>query len=284
VYDRVVGLNILRNASAAIALQPDEAGKLHALGAAKGNVHTIPNSIDPALRSSFPAPGMFRSRYGISPERSVILFVGRLEKRKGADMLIRAHSMLTAPRPLLVMCGPDDGMLSELRTLVRDLRTEVDVLFTGTLSGQPLWAAYLDSDVFVLPSLFDIFPIVILEACLAGKPMLVSGTCQIADLLRERAALIADPTPEAFFESLNRLLSNGELRAELARGALSLVDSQFSVQVQLNRVEQLYTQVTQQAHETVDHHSQLEFGCMPAPLPVVARVLHDRAARNHRGR
>jgi glycosyltransferase involved in cell wall biosynthesis len=255
VYDRLFGLDILRNACAAIALQPDEAGKLHALGAARGNIQTIPNSIDPALRCKFPAPGAFRARHGIAAERRVVLFVGRLEKRKGADVLIRAHSMMTSPRPLLVMCGPDDGILSQLRTLVRDLGTEPDVLFTGALTGEPLWAAYLDSDVFVLPSLFEIFGLVILEACLAGKPMIVSSTCQIAGLVRDRAALIADPTPDAFSQALTRLLSDHELRAELARGAHSLVESQLSVQVQIDRVEQLYGQIRHQAHETVDHHS-----------------------------
>ena len=255
VYDRLFGLDILRHASAAIALQPDEARKLTALGAASGNVRTIPNSINPALRKQFPAPGAFRAQRGIATERQIVLFVGRLEKRKGADVLIRAHGMLPTPRPLLVMCGPDDGTLNDLRKLASEFETEQDVIFTGPLSGEPLWAAYLDSDIFVMPSLFDIYPIVILEACLAGKPMVVSSTCQIADIVRDSAALIAEPAPTAFARALHCVLTDSALREQLGRAAHSLVESQFSVMAQLDRVEQLYSQITQNAHETVDRHS-----------------------------
>jgi glycosyltransferase involved in cell wall biosynthesis len=145
------------------------------------------------------------------------------------------------------MVGPDDGAMSEVRRIVRESALNDRVIFTGGLVGDDLRSAYIDADIFAFPSRFDIFPMTILEACAAAKPMVVSNTCPLSAWLAGCAALSVPPEPTAFASALDRLLANSDERARLSEGAKSLVASKFSVTVVAEKLESLYRDIVSTA-------------------------------------
>jgi glycosyltransferase involved in cell wall biosynthesis len=111
----------------------------------------------------------FRARYGLD-ERPVVLYVGRKEHGKRYDLAVDAIEMLHDDA-VLVMVGRDvDGKAIESERVQQ----------LGTLSDQELAAAYEACDVFVLPSTFESFGMVFLDAWLRGKPVIGNATCGAA--------------------------------------------------------------------------------------------------------
>ncbi|GAI33437.1 unnamed protein product, partial [marine sediment metagenome] len=88
---------------------------------------------------------------------------------------------------LLVFVGPDDGYLPALKKLVKELMIEEKVLFTGPLFGKEKLEAYVDADVYVLPSSYEIFGLTVLEACACGTPVVVTEACGLANWVDQRA-------------------------------------------------------------------------------------------------
>jgi len=90
--------------------------------------------------------------------------------------------------------GPDDGYLGELKALVKALRIEDKVLITGPLYGEDKLEAYVDADVYVLPSRYEIWGITVLEAYACGKPVITSKVGGLKDLVLSKVTgLLSDP-------------------------------------------------------------------------------------------
>ena len=118
----------------------------------------------PAFRSE-----ALRASWGVTDERPALLYVGRVSREKGLELLAPLTRALTgaghAHRLVVVGEGP---YLEELRALLPD------AVFTGVLSGHALAEAYASADVFVFPSATDTAGNVVLEAQSSGVPVLVT--------------------------------------------------------------------------------------------------------------
>ncbi len=141
--------------------------------------------------------------------RTVIGFVGRLTRQKGLPHLLRAMATLVGAksnvRLVIVGDGPDRA---ELETQVASLRIQDSVSFEGFRPDARDWIAGFD--IFVLPSIYESFPISILQAMSAGVPVVASTV---------------DGIPEAVEGGVTGLLIPPADHGALARGLLSLVDS-----------------------------------------------------------
>ena len=101
-------------------------------------------------------------------------------------------------------------------------------------------SAYAAADIFVLPCRTDTFPMALIEACQASTPMVVSESCEIADLLDGRAATVVPPAPEPLAGAINQLLKDKTLYARYRRGAAELLSSTFSMSAVGDRLEAAY--------------------------------------------
>jgi rhamnosyl/mannosyltransferase len=183
-----------------------------------------------------------RQRFGPAP---IVLFVGRLRYYKGVEVLIRAMERVKSARCVVVGVGP---METQIRDLVRSLDLGERVCLAGNVSDDELPAYYHAADIFVLPSIHrsESLGIVQIEAMASGRPVisteLGTGTSYVNQ--HEQTGLVVPPEdPQALAQAIERLASDGALRASYGAAALARVQEEFSIDRMLERTEQLYEKV-----------------------------------------
>lgn len=246
-YDALAVSPLLSDVKAYIALQEEERQQIKAAGADPERVYLVPNGIDMRTASQHKEPEQFYRRFGLSQDKKIILFIGRINRKKGTDLLVEAFALIPEQERQavqLVIAGPDDGQLQTIQELITGNGLEAQVTLTGLLTGEDVWHAYNSCDLFVLPCRTDTFPMAIVEACAAGKSMVVTDTCEIADLLRDKAALVVPVDTQAIAAAMIRLLQDDDERALLQAGASELMKSTFSVDAVGDTLELIYRDVT----------------------------------------
>ena len=158
-------------------------------------------------------------------EKKVILYVGRLEPLKGLSILINALTLLEDPSDtrLLIVGGSleEDRELERLKSLARGLGVTDIVTFTGSVKQTELPNYYSAADVFVLPSHYESFGLVALEAMACGTPVVASRVGGLKSIVRngETGYLIPWRCPEPFAQRLDMLLANPGLRETMGKAA-----------------------------------------------------------------
>lgn len=240
MYDRLLGRRELERAQAFIALQASERDQILSHGVPAERIAVIANGLDPRNYHLDVSPGAFRKHYGVSPDKKLILFLGRINRKKGVDMLIEAFAQLEDVDAVLAVVGPDDGQLPEVQTLIARHDLAERVILTGLLSGDDVLEAYRDADLFVLPCRTDTFPTTIMEACLLGTPMVVTEGCEIAHLVKDRVAEVTSFDPGLFAEAMRRVLSDRDLYGKYQAGCAEMMQDTFSIGATVDRLEGLY--------------------------------------------
>lgn len=243
-YDKVVGRIVYSKAIRVIALRPEESAECEAVGIPHDRITVIGNAIDLTAWHVQKESGVgFRARFGIPNDARLVLFLSRLDKKKGPDLLVEALAQLGAPDVYCAFAGPDDGYQDYVQQLAIDYGLSDRVIFTGLLRNADVQAAYAAADVFALPARFDTFPMAIVEALASGVPVLTTETCQVAELIRDRAGLVTPVNAAAIADGLRRLLFNTDLRNTYAQGARVVAETEFSIQKTVDRLEEVYRQV-----------------------------------------
>ncbi|GAI64408.1 unnamed protein product, partial [marine sediment metagenome] len=185
------------------------------------NIIVIPNGVD--LKIFNPANRLFyrdslRERYGISRSEPVLMFAGGDWERKGVPYIIEALSLLPRPDVKLVVVGSGDkkfyGQLAELK------RVRGRIIFVPHSSN--LWEYYAASDVFVFPTIYEPFGLVIIEAMASGLPVITSRVAGAADLIIDGVnglLLRAASDVNDLAAKIELLLSNAELRKAMGERA-----------------------------------------------------------------
>lgn len=177
LYNIFFGKSIIKNASAYIAVNKEEAAELISYGVDPLKVTIIPNGVD---ENNFKEKQdlSFRIKYGLK-EEPFILFLGRLDSIKGPDLLLKAFcNVMHKLHPyILVFAGPDSGMLSELKQIVAQYQAEDRVRFVGYLGKIDKSHALHAAELVVIPSRQEAMSIVVLEAGITGTPVLITKNC-----------------------------------------------------------------------------------------------------------
>ena len=189
IYDMFWGYKILKDASKVIAVSNIEVEQYKQLGAGENKIDVISNGINIESFKNLPERNQFKRKYGIR-EKYMILFLGRVHRIKGIDFLIKSFSRLTKEidDTVLVIAGQDDGYKREAKVLAKNLGLHGRVKFTGSIDGKDKLPAYVDADVLVYPSIFEIFGLVPFEAIMCGTPVIVTDDCGCGELIKEAKA------------------------------------------------------------------------------------------------
>ena len=226
---RTVLKRYLDHASKWIATSEIERQDLRAAGVPEHKVLLRFNGIDRENFSKLPAPGAFRNKLGLGGDEKVILFLGRLIPRKGADLLIEALSNIGDDRVKLVIAGPEGeaGYVALLREKAKHLGVAERVLFPGPLYGEAQKEAYVDATVFALPSRYENFGNTAAEAVACGTPVVVSDRCGIAPLIDQRAGLVTAYDSQAIARTLVELMNDTPLYQRLKSGCAQVAKEIF---------------------------------------------------------
>jgi glycosyltransferase involved in cell wall biosynthesis len=179
LYDVCFGFKILRDLSAFVAISEEEVKAARSCGISDQSVHLVYMGIDDnEYFANPPAYGSFRERHHISGK--MILYLGRLNRSKGIDIVVRAFSKLSQRRDdvVLAIAGSDDGYQAQLEELISTLNISDKVRMTGYVDELDKVRAYVDADVFVHPVRYmggvGLTP---LEAIMCDTPVIVTKEC-----------------------------------------------------------------------------------------------------------
>lgn len=203
--DATLYRGVARGAAAVVVASELERDDVVACGVPAENVHVRGNG--------FPEPGPafengdLRVQLDIPADAPLILYVGRIAAGKGIDHLLAAIREL--PDAHLVVAGPDDR---------HGVSTAGDRVHVLPMTEEPPHRLYPQADVFVLASEGESFGMVAAEAAAAGTPVIVSDRCGIAGFFEEGEALVVPYERDAVVAAIRRVLSDPELRDQLARG------------------------------------------------------------------
>jgi len=170
---------------------------------------------------------------GIPKEDRMVLFVGRIEPLKGIDTLIEAMAMLKikckkCPHYLVIIGGENDNPeeqlsneMERLKTLSHKLGIEDVIIFAGKRGQDSLPYYYSAAEVVVMPSHYESFGMVALEAMACGTPMIASEVGGLRYLIKEGETgyFVPMQNPEILAERMRTLLLNGKLRHEMGMKA-----------------------------------------------------------------
>ncbi len=181
LYDRTLGNFSLRNFDTVISLTKSEARKLSSLGINNSKLITIPHGVNPEHFEEVDAE-RFLTRFELK-DKKFILYLGRINRIKGIEYLLHAFALIFAKHKdvYLVIAGgvterEEEEYMQKLLYETNQLGLSKNVLFTGPLSEDDKLAAYQSCSVFVLPSIYEPYGIVLLEAAAHGKPLVAANT------------------------------------------------------------------------------------------------------------
>lgn len=239
VYERWV----LRRAAAVQALSHAELQDVRRLGV-QAPVAVIPNGVDDELLYSPARPGRLRARLGLDPQRRILLFLSRVQPVKGIDVLIPLLAEQSEFRAswVLVVVGPGQPeFLATLGDLARQSGLGEQVVFAGPLYGDDKIDAYDDCDAFVLPSLLEGMPMVVLEAMARRKPVLATTATPIPEIETHAAGFLSGLSLPERREALGRLLAlTDEERRAMGQRAHEVVEHSYRWQMVAGMTLHLY--------------------------------------------
>lgn len=252
---------VLETAERIVATSPQEQQHMRSLVSSKGYIDIVPCGTDIQRFGSIGRQAA-RAELGIDQQAKVILYVGRFDQRKGIETLVRAvnESKLRESHKLQLIIGggstpgnSDGRERDRIESIVQELGMSDIASFPGRLSQDILPAYYAAADVCVVPSHYEPFGLVAIEAMASGTPVVASdvGGLQFTVISEKTGLLVPPKDVTAFNVAIDRILMNPEWRDELGTAARKQVTDKFSWDGVASQLDGLYTHLlTQQFKET----------------------------------
>jgi len=185
--------------------------------------------------------GEFRARFAL-PEEKLVLFVGRLVYEKGAHVLVNAiPKIIDKVNAKFVFVG-SGYMKDQLSTIVRSMGLEHKVLFTGFVDEETLIRLQSCADVSVVPSLFEPFGIVALEAMAARSAVVVSDTGGLGEIVDHdvTGVKVYPNNPESLAWGITKVLTDERYRNSLRDNAYKRIQENYDWDKIAQKTKQIY--------------------------------------------
>lgn len=239
-YERLVGLELLRKANFVMALTSSEAMYYRQCGIK--NVCEVWTGIEFEEGKSKPEElEKFMRRYCLNEK--TILFVGRLEKRKGVQHIIKTMPSVLKQHPdaKLLVVGEDWGYGSYLKELSRTMGCKEAIIFTGYLKSSELQCAWETAEFLILPSHFDILPRTILEAWAHKKTVIASRAGGLPDFISPDVGILVNSYDhETLANAIIGLLSKPYLSRSMGMKGYQLIKQKFTWDIVIDKIEKIY--------------------------------------------
>lgn len=250
----------LEQASRVVATSPQEEQHLRSLVSRQGQIEVIPCATDVERFGSISRIEA-RQHLGIDLDTKMVFYVGRFDPRKGIETLVRAvHQIQSADcdRNLRLVIGggsrpgrSDGQERDRIEGIVNSLGMESFTEFPGRISDDDLPIYYAAADVVVVPSHYEPFGLVAIEAMASGTPVVASdvGGLQFT-VIPEQTGLRVPPKDVAgFAQAIQRILDNPDWQHQLGQNARQHVEQRFSWDGVATELSNLYRELLQETDQ-----------------------------------
>ncbi len=200
----------------------------------KDKIEFIPNGVD----TNFFNPKKKTSKTKLNLPDEYILFVGRLDYRKGVHILLQSMKGLNIPL-VIVGGGPEEN---KLKYLAKKLNIEKNVIFLNAVEREELPKIYARATIFVLPSLGEGLPLVVLEAMASGLPIIATDISGIRDAICDKNGIIIPPNDISALKKAIKTIMNKNIQ-ELGNESRRIVDLKFSWSQIARKIIELYMEL-----------------------------------------
>lgn len=200
-------------------------------------IKTIHNGVPDPSKLSFMNPELLRT----FEDKVIIGAVARLEETKGIRYLIEAFSANTEKFPNTLLCIVGTGSKeAELKDLVTRLGLDHRVIFTGYRRNVHDYLHLYD--IFVIPSLHEAHPLVLMEGLGHGKPIIATTVGGIPEVINHKSngLLVPPANASALAETLEELLSDQALKNKIGQCARETYEERFTVERMVEETEKVY--------------------------------------------
>lgn len=211
IYEFFLEMPNLNNASVVHFTSEEEAAEAQALKIIAPYV-VLPIGINLRLFRSLPEFGNFRKFVGVDCDTPLVLFLGRVDFKKGLDLLVKSFAKVVSqlPEARLVIVGPDSsGYLEKVHLWCNELNIKQKVIFIDYLDLVRVKEAYVDANVFVLPSYNENFGLTVIEAMACKCPVIISDQVNIWREIHDgHAGLVVQLNIDELANAMVNILNN----------------------------------------------------------------------------
>jgi glycosyltransferase involved in cell wall biosynthesis len=248
LIDKLISQRIVKKASKIIALSKMEADQYRNIGIFNDKIAIIPNGIDLSEFAVLPPKGSFRKKFNIPDDKKIILYLGRIHKTKGIDLLIKSYAHLVknmkCNKTVLVLVGPNDGYLHEVKSLAVSLGVSTSIVYTGFIDNEDKLSALVDADIFVTPSFYG-FPVTFLEACITGTPIITTNLGDTLEWINGNVGYVTSPNSYDMAKAIYTIISDDELYLKFSKNCINTVTSSFSIKKVVTQLEMVYKELAE---------------------------------------
>ena len=233
--------SLLDHAAFLHTLNADEELGMRPLGL-RAPCEVIPNGVFLEEIGTLPASGTFHAQHPELEGEKFILFLSRVHFKKGLDFLIDAFAQVLAvhPRLRLVIAGPDDGALKPALAQAKARGIDTRVHAIGPVYGSAKYAAFVDADVFCLPSRQEGFSVAITEAMACRCPVVISRECHFPEVAAADAGRVVELSAQATSAGLLEVLADDTARRDMGARGRELIVTTYTWPAIARRTERAY--------------------------------------------
>lgn len=221
VWIRAIERRTIASAKAVHVTSRKELDDVRELGLDLPSVLVVPNGVDG------PKDEFLNDSIEGDDNHEFVLFLGRINWKKGLDRLIRAWRFV--PGVKLVIAGNDEeSYRQELERIAHDAGVAERIRFVGMVEGEEKWSLFRRAAIFVLPSYSENFGIAVLEAMLMACPVIVTPEIGLAETVAEsNAGIVTDGDPASLGAAVVELLGDRERRLEMGSSGRRLAAGSY---------------------------------------------------------
>ena len=244
LYTYSIGKMILCSYNAVVLLYKALSEEAKTLGVPSERIHVIPNGVDYEQFRQILDLDALKARLSVRDDERVLLYVGRLSNAKRIEILITLTKTLLKEgfklKTIIVGEGPYRRRLERFSRSI-----EKNIVFTGYIPHSQIPKYYLLADIFVLPSLSEGLPTVLLEAAAAGKPCVASNVNGVPDIVihKETGFLVDKLDLDSYVHYVKLLLTDENLLRRMGKKAEKHTKESFNWSAIVNQYDRMYRQL-----------------------------------------
>jgi len=224
-----------------------------AFGLPEDKLVMIPNGVNVQEYAECKNAGLsrFRERFAL-PEEKIVLFVGRLVYEKGVHVLVKALPKILEGVNVKIVIVGNGYMEEKLLNLVKEMGLAHKVIFTGFVDNETLRNLHRCADVCVVPSLFEPFGIVALEAMAAESPLVISDTGGLSEIAEHdiTGVKVYPDNPDSLAWGITRVLLDEDYANQLKNNAYKKVQENHDWDKISQRTKDVYETVLEEYYKS----------------------------------